>query len=128
MASSDSPGTLVFEENQISAAITEDKVLQFFQEHGIFYESDAEIGRLADYGYVVGEDGYYFASTTSEEEAKGRITVFMLRPKTVLEFATESHNVTFQSVPSPYRLRIIPYPQIKGQFIEIQAKFEDGGM
>lgn len=47
MASSDSPDTLVFEESEISSAITEDEVLQFFQKHGIFYESDAEIGRLA---------------------------------------------------------------------------------
>jgi hypothetical protein len=54
MASSDSPDTSVFEETQISPAITEDEVLQFFQDHGIFYESDAEIGRLA---VTLGDEG-----------------------------------------------------------------------
>lgn len=40
----------------------------------------------------------------------------------------ESHNVTFQSVLSPYRNRIIPYKQIKGLFKEFKVKFKDGGM
>lgn len=49
-----SEDTTLFEEDQISPTVTEDKVLQFFQEHGIFYESDKEIGILAT---TLGEKG-----------------------------------------------------------------------
>jgi hypothetical protein len=52
----------------------------------------------------------------------------MLRPETVFEFARDTHNVSFDSVSSPYRLRIIPYKQIKERFREIAVKFKDGGM
>lgn len=42
MASSHS----LFEETRISSAVTADSALKFYEEHGIFYQANPEIGRL----------------------------------------------------------------------------------
>ena len=47
MALHESTHNFLYEESQVSSQITENGAEKFFQEHGVFYESNSEIGRLA---------------------------------------------------------------------------------
>ncbi len=46
MASSTSVSDALFDEDKISSSVSAVDSLRFFQEHGIFYQANAEIGKL----------------------------------------------------------------------------------
>jgi hypothetical protein len=46
MASSTPTADPLFEDNQVSSSVSADNAATFFQEHGLFYQADTEIGKV----------------------------------------------------------------------------------
>ncbi|KAH6653436.1 hypothetical protein BKA67DRAFT_537116 [Truncatella angustata] len=165
MASQGSPDDSLFEKSRVSLKVTKEGAEQFFQQHGVFYESNTEIGKLAatiapsvalnnsrgldrfkeiymreprlrflqqyreDFAFVIGADDYYYCSTTKDAAAKDRISVYMLRPGTLLRFGKGGHALSFEPLDETvYKLCAIPYIQIESRCEEVRVIFESGGI
>ncbi|CAI6101436.1 unnamed protein product [Clonostachys chloroleuca] len=87
---------------------------------------------LPAYAISLGADPtHYFTLTVDQEIHQGHgqpIAVYIWREGTKLECAQGSPSGKFITQQWGNRMFLIPYPQIKGQFKEIPAIMEGGGM
>ncbi|KAJ5117685.1 hypothetical protein N7448_011317 [Penicillium atrosanguineum] len=151
MTSSDLLPTSLLEETHISPTVTVEDAQRFFEQHGIFYAPDAEVGRLVatlgseavhrkrlqtiigpfadSFCFTLGPDPTKFYASTISKNPDHRVIVYMWGKGGHCEFSEGSHLGELKGVPASNGLVQVPYAWLKKRELpDRTVKFENGGM